>query len=62
MESARVASVLLTAVLMLGLGAWRAHLGQRPTLVTALQTLAIAAAAGIVGVAVGHAVDIWFGR
>ncbi|MFN8466579.1 MAG: VIT1/CCC1 transporter family protein [Caldilineaceae bacterium] len=61
MESARVASVLLTAILMLALGAWRARLGQRPTLVTALQTLGIAAAAGIVGVAVGHGVDIWFG-
>jgi vacuolar iron transporter family protein len=62
MESARVVSVLLTAILMLALGAWRAHLGQRPTLVTALQTLGIAAAAGIVGVAVGHVVDIWFGQ
>lgn len=62
MASARVVSVLLTAMLMLGLGAWRARLGQRPTLATALQTLAIAAAAGIVGVAVGHAVDIWFGQ
>lgn len=62
MSSARVVSVLLTAALMLALGAWRARLGQRPTLATALQTLAIAAAAGIVGVAVGHAVDLWFGQ
>lgn len=62
MSTARIVSVLLTAILMLGLGAWRARLGQRPTLVTALQTLAIAAAAGVVGVAVGHAVDLWFGQ
>lgn len=62
MSSARIVSVVLTAMLMLGLGAWRARLGQRPTLVTALQTLAIAAAAGVVGVAVGHAVDVWFGQ
>ncbi|WP_274607701.1 VIT1/CCC1 transporter family protein [Thiohalocapsa halophila] len=58
---ARVVSVVLTAALMLALGVWRARLGRRRTLPTALTTLGIAAAAGAVGLITGQLVDAWFG-
>jgi VIT1/CCC1 family predicted Fe2+/Mn2+ transporter len=58
---ARIMSVALTGLLMLVLGIWRARLGRRRTLVTALQTLGIATAAGIAGLVAGRFVDGWFG-
>lgn len=61
MDDARIASVALTATLMLALGIWRARLGRRRTLTTALTTVAIAAAAGVVGLLTGQVVDGWFG-
>ena len=61
MADARVASILLTAALMLMLGAWRARLGRRRALPTALTTLAIAGAAGLVGLVTGQLVNGWFG-
>ena len=61
MADARIASILLTAALMLLLGAWRARLGRRRVLPTALTTLAIAVAAGVVGLVTGQLVVGWFG-
>jgi VIT1/CCC1 family predicted Fe2+/Mn2+ transporter len=61
MADARIASIVLTAALMLMLGAWRARLGRRRALPTALTTLAIAAAAGAVGLVTGQLVDGWLG-
>ena len=62
MGPGRVVSVTLTALLMLALGVGRAKLGQRPTLPTAVQTIAIAAAAaaGVAGLVTGKVVDHWF--
>jgi VIT1/CCC1 family predicted Fe2+/Mn2+ transporter len=60
MGPARAVSVTLTALLMLALGVGRAKLGQRPTQSTAVQTIAIAAAAGIAGLVTGKIVDHWF--
>jgi VIT1/CCC1 family predicted Fe2+/Mn2+ transporter len=60
MADARIASIALTAMLMLLLGVWRAKLGRRRALPTALTTLGIAAAAGVVGLVTGQLVDGWF--
>jgi VIT1/CCC1 family predicted Fe2+/Mn2+ transporter len=54
MGPARAVSVTLTALLMLALGVGRAKLGQRPTQSTAVQTIAIAAAAGVAGLVTGR--------
>jgi VIT1/CCC1 family predicted Fe2+/Mn2+ transporter len=61
MLPARLASVVFTAGLMVALGVWRAKLGRRPTKSTVYTTLGIAAAAGIVGLVIGQAVNAWFG-
>ena len=60
MGPGRVVSVTLTALLMLALGVGRAKLGQRPTLSTAVRTIAIAVAAGVAGLVTGKVVDHWF--
>ncbi|MCG6942085.1 MAG: VIT1/CCC1 transporter family protein [Thiohalocapsa sp.] len=61
LADARIASIALTTVLMFALGVWRAKLGHRHTLSTALTTLGIAAAAGAVGLLTGQIVHAWFG-
>jgi vacuolar iron transporter family protein len=51
--SARTVSLVVTALLLLLLGVGRGIIGHKNVVVTALQTLAIAAAAGIAGLIVG---------
>ena len=51
--SARTVSLAVTAVLLLVLGIGRGIIGNKNVVVTALQTLAIAAAAGGAGLLVG---------
>jgi VIT1/CCC1 family predicted Fe2+/Mn2+ transporter len=51
--TARYVSVACTAVVLIALGIGRARIGRRRVWSTTLQTLAIAAAAGLAGVAVG---------
>jgi VIT1/CCC1 family predicted Fe2+/Mn2+ transporter len=58
---ARIASVIVTGLMMTVLGFGRARLGKRPTGRTVLETVGIAAAAGIAGVIAGQAIDRWFG-
>ena len=53
LASARRASLVVTALLLLVLGVGRGVIGNKNVLVTALQTLAIAAAAGAAGLLVG---------
>jgi len=53
-EQARVVTVTVTLVLLVALGIARAHIGERPVLATILQTVSIAAAAGIAGVLIGR--------
>ncbi|MBK8048308.1 MAG: VIT1/CCC1 transporter family protein [Anaerolineales bacterium] len=60
MGTARIVSVVVTALMMAILGVGRARLGHRPTLRTVLETVAIAAAAGVAGVLAGQAIDRWF--
>ena len=55
--SARTMSLVVTALLLLLLGIGRGIIGQKNVLVTALQTLAIAAAAGAAGLLVGSLVS-----
>jgi len=55
--SARTVSLVVTAVLLLVLGVGRGIIGQKNVLVTALQTLAIAAAAGAAGLLVGSLIS-----
>jgi VIT1/CCC1 family predicted Fe2+/Mn2+ transporter len=52
-EQAKIACVAGTAALLFLLGIGRARLGQRPVFRTVLETMAIAAAAGIAGVVFG---------
>ncbi|HTP99006.1 MAG TPA: VIT1/CCC1 transporter family protein [Casimicrobiaceae bacterium] len=54
MSEARYVSIACTAAVLVVLGVGRARIGKRRLLPTTLQTLGIAAAAGIAGVAVGH--------
>jgi VIT1/CCC1 family predicted Fe2+/Mn2+ transporter len=49
----RMVSLVVTAVLLLALGVGRGIIAQKNVVVTALQTLAIAAAAGVAGLLVG---------
>jgi VIT1/CCC1 family predicted Fe2+/Mn2+ transporter len=56
-DQARWASIACTAVVLIALGIGRAKIGRRPLISTTLRTLAIAAAAGIAGVVVGHLVS-----
>ena len=51
--SARYVSIACTAAVLIVLGIGRAAIGHRPVLSTTLQTLGIAAAAGLAGVLVG---------
>ena len=53
LASARTVSLVVTAVLLLILGVGRGIIGNKNVFVTALQTLAIAAAAGAAGLVVG---------
>jgi vacuolar iron transporter family protein len=53
LASARTVSLVVTAVLLLVLGVGRGVIGDKNVAVTALQTLAIAAAAGAAGLLVG---------
>ena len=55
--SARTVSLVVTAVLLLVLGVGRGIIGKKSILVTALQTLAIAAAAGVAGLLVGSMIS-----
>lgn len=52
-EQAKIACVAGTAVLLFLLGIGRARIGRRPVVRTVLETMAIATAAGIAGVAFG---------
>ena len=55
--SARTVSLVMTAVLLLVLGVGRGIIGNKNVFVTALQTLAIAAAAGAAGLLVGSMIS-----
>lgn len=54
MNEARYASIVFTAAVLVLLGIGRARIGKRRVLSTTLQTLGIAAAAGVAGVLVGN--------
>ncbi len=54
MESARLASLVLTTVLLVVLGIGRGLVADRSGVRTTIETLAVAASAALVGVAVGH--------
>ena len=54
MDEARYVSIACTAAVLVVLGIGRAKIGKRRVLSTTLQTLAIAAAAGLAGVIVGN--------
>jgi VIT1/CCC1 family predicted Fe2+/Mn2+ transporter len=56
LETARVASLVLTTLLLVGLGIGRARVAHTGYLATTLQTLAIAAAAAAAGVLIGRVV------
>jgi VIT1/CCC1 family predicted Fe2+/Mn2+ transporter len=53
---ARVVSIVMTTLLLIGLGIGRARVGQTPVARTVLQTLVIAAAAAFAGVLIGRLV------
>ncbi len=53
-DAARYASIACTAAVLVALGIGRARIGRRRLLPTTLQTLGIAAAAGLAGVLVGR--------
>lgn len=55
-EPARVVSLVVTGALMAVLGIARGYLGHEPVWRTALQTMAIAGAAALAGVLIGHLV------
>ena len=54
MDQARYVSIACTTLVLIALGIGRAKIGKRRLLPTTLQTLAIAAAAGVAGVIVGN--------
>ena len=54
MSEARYVSLAATAAVLIVLGIGRARIGKRRVLSTTLQTLCIAAAAGLAGVIVGN--------
>ncbi len=54
MESARIASLVLTTVLLVALGVGRGLVAHRPVLRATLETLAIAASAAVAGVVMGR--------
>ncbi len=55
-ETARVVSLVVTGALMAALGVARGLIGHEPVWRTALQTMAIAGAAALAGVAIGRLV------
>jgi VIT1/CCC1 family predicted Fe2+/Mn2+ transporter len=59
---ARTLSLVVTTVLLLVLGVGRGIIGHKNVVVTALQTLAIAAAAGVAGLLVGSLITGRLGR
>jgi vacuolar iron transporter family protein len=56
LEQARVVSLVMTTILLIGLGVGRARVAHTGYLATTLQTLAIAATAAAAGVAIGRLV------
>jgi VIT1/CCC1 family predicted Fe2+/Mn2+ transporter len=56
LDVARVVSIVMTTLLLIGLGIGRARVGQTPVARTVLQTLVIAAAAAFAGVLIGRLV------
>jgi VIT1/CCC1 family predicted Fe2+/Mn2+ transporter len=56
LATARIVSLVMTFALIVVLGVGRASLGRRPVLPTVMQTLAIAAGAGLAGVLIGRLV------
>ena len=56
-DTARVASLAVTGLLLTSLGIGRGRIAHRNVVVTTLQTLVIATAAAIAGVAMGHLVS-----
>ena len=53
LDSARMVSLAVTALLLLGLGVGRGLIGHKSVIATALQTLGIGAAAGLAGILMG---------
>jgi len=58
MDVARIASLLTTTILLVGLGVGRARIIHRPVLATTVQTLAIAAIAAAAGILIGRLVVV----
>ena len=58
MDVARIASLLTTTVLLVGLGVGRARITHRPVVPTTVQTLAIAAIAAAAGILIGRLVVV----
>jgi len=56
-EIARWWAIVVTVILMVILGIGRSRVGKTPLMSTVASTLGIAAAAGVVGVAIGFALD-----
>jgi VIT1/CCC1 family predicted Fe2+/Mn2+ transporter len=56
LDVARVVSIVMTTLLLVGLGIGRARVGHTGIVATVLQTLAIAAAAAVAGVVIGRLV------
>ena len=56
-ETARWWAIIVTVVLMVALGIGRSRVGKTPLISTVASTLGIAAAAGVVGVAIGWGLD-----
>ena len=56
-EAARWWAIIVTVVLMVALGIGRSRVGKTPLISTVASTLGIAAAAGVVGVAIGWGLD-----
>ncbi|MGZ6312359.1 MAG: VIT1/CCC1 transporter family protein [Candidatus Limnocylindrales bacterium] len=56
LETARIISLAVTTLLLLGLGVWRGIVARRNPAVTAAQTVAVAAVAAAAGIAVGRLV------
>jgi vacuolar iron transporter family protein len=54
MDSARIASLFLTTVLLVALGIGRGLVAKRPMLRTTTETLSVAASAALAGIAMGH--------
>lgn len=55
--TARFVSLVATTILLVGLGVGRARIGQKPTVATTVETIAIAAAAAGAGLVVGYLIS-----